>query len=197
MVSDNSQRKCNSGMITAATQDTSLQALLTVSHSLSLANDCPTSLSLLKDNATSCNPALPSGHGQCNVLQSSPTSGFFSLSPSLHFAGLKSVHLSTSLLKLKSTTTVNKMHTATLHVSDICNTCNPVQSKMSIHKEFLNNSVPKNPNTSNYFTASHCQTSAALLLTRRATHSLHYQWLPHWVVHKLLHFTFCSLSNHF
>ena len=39
-----------------------------------------TSLSLLKDNATSCNPALPSGHGQCNVLQSSPTSGFFSLS---------------------------------------------------------------------------------------------------------------------
>ena len=38
-----------------------------------------TSLSLLKDNATSCNPALPSGHGQCNVLQSSPTSGFLSV----------------------------------------------------------------------------------------------------------------------
>ena len=36
---------------------------------------------------------------------------------------------------------------------NLCNTCTPVQSKMSIYSKSLNNSVSKNPNTSNYLTS--------------------------------------------
>ena len=152
-------------MTTSATQDTSLQALLTASQSLSLANDCPNILlSLLKDNATSRNPALPSGQKQCNVLQSSPASGFsFSFSFLLYSSGRKSVYFSTSLHKLKSQQLTTKLHTAkptyqslcntcnpafqSKSFLNLCNTCNPVQSEMSVHPESLN--------TSNMFTSPH------------------------------------------
>ena len=117
--------------------------------SFSLANDCPNiSLSLLKDNATSRNPALPSGQKQCNVLHSSPASGVpFSFSFLLYFSRRNSVYFSTSLHKLKSQQLTTKLHTAKPTYQSLCNTCNPVQSEMSIHTESLN--------TSNMFTSPH------------------------------------------
>ena len=152
-------------MTTAATQDTSLQALLTVSHSLSLANDCPNIfLSLLKDNATSRNPALPSGQKQCNVLHSSPASGFlFIFSFLLYFSRQNQFIF---LRPCTNSNHSNSQHNCTQQnltyqslcntcnpafqsksSLNLCNTCNPVQSEMSIHHEFLN--------TSNRFTSPH------------------------------------------
>ena len=103
---------CNSGHVTPG-------ITYSFTFSLSLANDCPNIfLSLLKDNATSRNPALPSGQKQCNVLHSSPASGFlFSFSFLLYFSRQKSVYFATSLHKLKSQQLTTQLHTAKIYVS--------------------------------------------------------------------------------
>ena len=181
-------------MTTSATQDTSLQALLTVSHSLSLANDCPNIfLSLLKDNATSRNPALPSGQKQCNVLHSSPASGFpFSFSFLLYFSRRNSVYFSTSLHKLKSQQLTTQLHTAKSYVSKPMQHMQP-SFPVQVISEPMQHMQPSpvrdvhSPWVSQHFKQVHVTSLTncnCLLLTHRATHSLHYQWLSHWVVHK-------------
>ena len=186
-------------MTTSATQDTSLQALLTVSHSLSLANDCPNIfLSLLKDNATSRNPALHLVRN--NATSCNPALPVVPLSVSRFYSTPQdAISLFFYVLaQTQITATHNKTAHSKTYISKPMQHMQP-SFPVQVISEPMQHMQPspvrdvRSPQISRHFEQGHVTWLAnfnCLLLAHRATHSLHYRWLSHWVVHKT-----CSLKS--
>ena len=146
-------------MTTSATQDTSLQALLTVSHSLSL---LPMTVQtyfflylrtmrrlaiqpfhLVRNNATSCTPALPVVSLSVSRFYSTSQDAtqFIFLRPCTNSNHSNSQHNCTqqNFTYQSLCNTCNQAFQSKSSLN-LCNTCNPVQSEMSVHRKSLDTS---------------------------------------------------------